>query len=121
MFSYLLTYLLFTYFDEVLEGDVRLEESLVQLQRVIVTRAESTVNRLHSLAHCSAKLRRQYSTVQYSTVQYSTVQYSTVQYSTVQYSTVQYSTVQYSTVQLISYTTYRSVIPALCAICCRVN
>ena len=91
MFSYLLTYLLLTYFDEVLEGDVRLEESLVQLQRVIVTRTESTVNRLHSLAHCSAKLRRQYSTVQYSTI------------------------------QLISYTTYRSVIPALCAICCRVN
>jgi len=45
-----------TYFDELLERDVGLEQSLVELQSVVVTRTESTINALHSFAHRSAKL-----------------------------------------------------------------
>ena len=49
-------HLVHTYFDEFLEGDVGLEERFVELQSVVVPRAESAVDRLHSLAHRAAKL-----------------------------------------------------------------
>ena len=60
-----------TYFDKFLKCNVGLQERFVQLQSVIVTRAKSTVDRFHSLAHCSAKLHAHFN-IQQSNRRYHT-------------------------------------------------